>query len=178
MKKLCLNPERTLFVVLAFLLFSCDQPVQVLEEKEEDMVSEQFVRANQYSQRRHQDHISAFVDRVGWEASRTPSGLWIVIKNEGDGRPILENSRVTYTYHSTLLDGTPCYESTSDNPMVVVLGKGGIESGVEEGLSSLRKGSEAIFLIPPHLAHGNFGDRDKIPGNSVLIYSLKILEVQ
>ena len=52
------------------------------------------------------------------------------------------------------------------------MGKGGIESGVEEGLATLlRKGTEAILIIPPHLGHGNFGDRDKIPGNSVLIIS-------
>ena len=128
-------------------------------------------------QQRHQDHIAAFVERVGWEAEVTPTGLWIVKEIEGEGKRIRENSRVSFTFESSLLDGTPCYKQGPDNPNQITVGKGGVESGVEQALVHLREGSEAILLIPPHLAHGNFGDREKIPGNSVLIYRLKVLEV-
>jgi FKBP-type peptidyl-prolyl cis-trans isomerase len=159
------------------MFVACDPPVQEHKVPVSDPVPEQFVKANQYSQRRHQDHISAFIERVGWVASVTPSGLWIVVNDQGDGAGITDGSRVTYAYKSTLLDGTDCYEASEDDPKSVVIGQGGIESGVEEGLRKLQAGSEAIFLIPPHLAHGNFGDRDKIPGNSVLIYRVKILSV-
>ncbi len=129
-------------------------------------------------QRRHQDHISAFVERVGWEARVTPSGLWMVIHESGTGSDILENSTVTYTFNSMLLDGTPCYEATELQPKTISMGRGGVESGVEQGLQYMREGTEAILIIPPHLGHGNFGDRDKIPGNSVIIYHLKVVEVQ
>ena len=155
----------------------CRTPVQEMGESEPDPASEQFIRANQYSQRRHQDHISAFIERVGWEATATPSGLWIVVENPGTGPAIHENDRVVYTFESKLLDGTPCYASPESDPKQIVIGQGGVESGVEEGLRLLRQGSEAILLIPPHLGHGNFGDRDKIPGNSVLLYYLKVLGV-
>ena len=129
-------------------------------------------------QQRHQDHIAAFVERVGWAAEVTEDGLWIVMEKEGDGKRIIEGSRVSYSYESMLLDGTPCYSATEENPKVVVIGRGGVESGVEEGLGGLREGAEATFIIPPHLAHGNFGDRNKIPGNSVLIYKVRILDVK
>ena len=128
-------------------------------------------------QRRHQDHISAFVERVGWEARVTPSGLWIIEEKPGNGAGIQLNSRVTYSFKSTLLDGTSCYEATEQSPKVITIGKGGVESGVEQGLQLMRMGTEAILVIPPHLAHGNFGDRDKIPGNRVIIYHVKIIEV-
>lgn len=160
-----------------FLVSACDPPVQEQEESGPNQVSEQFIRANQYMQQRHQDHISAFLERVGWSAELTPSGLWIVVEKAGEGRRIVENSRVTYTFESTLLDGTPCYQSTSRDPKVITIGKGGVESGVEQGLQKLSEGAVAVFLIPPHLAHGNFGDREKIPGNSVLIYHLEVLKV-
>ncbi len=140
-------------------------------------VSEQFIRANQYMQQRHQDQISAFLERVGWKAEVTPSGLWIVREKPGSGRRIVENSRVSYIFESTLLDGTPCYRASVENPKVITIGKGGVESGVEQGLQFLSEGAEAIFLIPPHLGHGNFGDREKIPGNSVLIYKVQVLKV-
>jgi len=149
-----------------------------MHESQPDQVSEQFVKANQYMQQRHQDQIAAFVERLGWEAEVLPTGLWIVQESQGEGRQVRENSRVSFSFESTLLDGTPCYKHGVDRPKQITVGKGGVESGVEQGIVHLREGSEATFLIPPHLGHGNFGDRDRIPGNSVLIYHLKVLEVR
>jgi len=156
----------------------CRTPVQEQQESEPDPVPEQFIRVNQYIQQRQQDQISAFLERVGWPAETTSSGLWIVVETPGTGKRIEENSRVSYAYESTLLTGTPCYRATRDNPKVITIGSGGVESGVEEGLKHLSEGAKAVFLIPPHLAHGNFGDRDKIPGNSVLIYRVEVLKVE
>ena len=170
--------NRNLLVIYAILLLvGCDTPVQVQEESENNRVGEQFVRANQYMQQRHQDHIAAFLERVGWKAEVTPSGLWIVVEKPGNGKAINDNSRVSYAFESTLLNGNFCYESTIENPKEIIIGKGGVESGVEQGMQKLTEGAEAVFLIPPHLGHGNFGDRVKIPGNSVLIYRVKVLKV-
>jgi len=156
----------------------CGTPVQEEPIQEPDPVREQFIRTNRYMQQRHQDHIAAFVDRAGWDATVTPSGLWIVITDSGTGPLIREGDRVTYAYSAVLLDGTPCYEAGKENPESFTVGKGGVISGLDEGVRHLRKGSQAIFLIPPHLGHGNFGDRVKIPGNSVLIYRLELMDVR
>lgn len=160
------------------MLVSCDPPVQENKKEQPDPMTEQLVKANKYMQQRHRDHIAAFIERAGWNAKETESGLWMVIKKQGNGKKIKEKSRVTYSFNSRLLDGTPCYSASKESPMVITLGAGGVESGVEQGLLMLNEGGEATLLIPPHLAHGNFGDRNRIPGNSVLIYSLKVLEVQ
>lgn len=165
-----------LFSALIFFI-SCDPPVQEFVKPAPDPVAEQFVKANQYMQRRHQEHISAFVERLGWQAEVKPSGLWLVINDPGKGFLISDNCRVSYSFSSMLLDGTPCYSSLPGRPETIVVGKGGVEAGVEEGMKYLRQGARAIFLIPPHLAHGNFGDRNKIPGNSVLIFELEVREV-
>jgi len=170
--------NRALLFIFFTLAFSCRTPVQEMDSVEEDPVPEQFVRANQYMQRRHQDHIAAFVERVGWEARTTPSGLWIVISQPGTGTAIDNGDRVTFSFESLLLDGTPCYSADEHQPKTIVVGNGGVEAGVEEGLKLLKEGTVATLLIPPHLGHGNFGDRDRIPGNTVLIYHLKILEVR
>jgi FKBP-type peptidyl-prolyl cis-trans isomerase FkpA len=170
--------SRVLPILIIIFLLSCDPPVQEQQVAHEDPYKEQFVRTNRYLQMRHQDQIAAFVERVGWDAQKTASGLWIVIEEKGSGLTIVEGDVVSYAFSSTLLDGTACYEATSKNPKQVQVGKGGIESGVEEGLKHLKRGSRAILLIPPHLAHGNFGDRDKIPGNSVLIYRMELMEHQ
>jgi len=170
--------NRISFFILIIVLYSCQAPVQEQVIPQPDRVTEQFVRANRYMQRRHQDHIGAFIERVGWNAHTNPSGLWIVTGDPGEGERIREGSMVRYSFESLLLDGTPCYSATEQDPRVITIGRGGVERGVEEGLRQLREGAEATFLIPPHLAHGNFGDRNKIPGNMVLIYKVKILEVR
>jgi len=170
--------NRVAISLMALLICSCDPPVQEQILSQPDPYQEQFVKTNQYMNRRHQDHISAFVERVGWNAETTSSGLWIVKEEPGTDPGIAVGDGVSFTFSSTLLDGTPCYEANEQHPKQIVVGKGGIESGVEEGLTQLRKGSRAIFLIPPHLAHGNFGDRNKIPGNSVLIYRIEVKEVR
>ena len=175
---ICCQKIKPAMPFLVLFLVSCKPPVQEYREPRPDPVREEFVRVNRYMFRRHQDHISAFVERVGWKATVTPTGLWIVIEEPGTGSKITEHSRVTYSFSSMLLDGTPCYEATEDDPKQIVIGRGGVESGVEEGLKHLRRGSRAIFLVPPHLGHGNFGDRDRIPGNSVLIYRVVIIDVQ
>lgn len=166
-----------LFALPLFLFAACDPPVQEQEESGSNQLSEQFIRANQYMQQRHQDQISAFLERTGWHAQLTASGLWIVVEKPGKGKRIAENSRVSFAFESSLLDGTFCYQATKEDPKVITMGKGGVESGVEQGLQHLSEGAEAIFLVPPHLAHGNFGDREKIPGNSVLIYHVEVLKV-
>jgi len=174
----CFPMTRTIIFTFFTLALSCRTPVQEMESVDEDPVTEQFVRANQYMQRRHQDHIAAFVERVGWTAHTTPSGLWVVIGHPGTGAAIDNGDRVTFSFESLLLDGTPCYSADEQQPKSIVVGSGGVEAGVEEGLKLLKEGTAATLLIPPHLGHGNFGDRDKIPGNMVLIYHLKILEVR
>jgi FKBP-type peptidyl-prolyl cis-trans isomerase FkpA len=173
-----LRPGQLLILLLPVFLTACKTPVQEKQEPGPDPVMEEFVRVNRYMYRRHQDHIAGFVERMGWQAEVTPTGLWIVVEDPGTGPRISENDRVVYTYTSTLLDGTPCYEATEKDPAQIIIGKGGVEAGVEEGMRRLREGSRAIFLIPPHLAHGNFGDREKIPGNSVLIYRVVVKEVK
>ncbi len=170
--------SRLVPLLLVILMHACDPPVQKQESPVEDPYREQFVRTNRYMQMRHQDQIAAFLERVGWEARQTSSGLWIVVEEEGSGPLILDNDRVEYTFSSTLLDGTPCYSARTENPKQLIVGKANIESGVNEGLKLLKNTSRAILLIPPHLAHGNFGDRNKIPGNSVLIYRIEIRSVQ
>lgn len=167
-----------LLPTLLLILSSCTTPVQEIREESKNEHGEQFVRANRYMQRRHQDHIAAFVDRVGWESSTTSSGLWIAKVEAGSGNNIRAGQEVSYHFRSRLLDGRLAYESPAGRPRTIRVGQGGIESGVEEGLLHLQEGSRATLIIPPHLGHGNFGDRDKIPGNSVLLYELEIVKVR
>jgi len=164
-------------VLIGCLLFSCRPPVQEPEEKTADIANEKLLNLNIYLREIHQDHIRAFLGRVGWDMEVTSTGLWYSIVEKESGEPVEMNSRVTYIYSSLLLDGTPCYEANVRNPETTIIGKDEMMSGLMEGLLKMNAGDSAIFIIPPHLGHGNFGDRNKIPGNSVIIYKVKVLKV-
>ena len=77
-------------------------------------------------------------------------------------------------YECFLLDGTLCYSSTEQGPKDIVIGRADIEPGMNEGLKLLRRGAEAIFILPPFLAYGLVGDGKKIPPRSTIVYNVSI----
>ena len=60
-------------------------------------------------------------------------------------------------YEVITIDGTVCYSSDQTGPKTIVIGKGGAEVGVTEGLRLLNKGDVASLILPPHLAHDLIG---------------------
>jgi FKBP-type peptidyl-prolyl cis-trans isomerase FkpA len=166
-----------LFIML-LLTQSCNAPVQERSEEVADHVSRTFIETNMYIRERHREHIMAFIKRVGWDMTETSTGLWYMLLERGDGPTVERNKLISYTYETRLITGKICYSADTSDPKTIVTGKGGIEAGLEEGLLLLREGSRARLIIPPYLAHGNFGDGDKIPGSSILITEVDILEVK
>jgi FKBP-type peptidyl-prolyl cis-trans isomerase len=65
----------------------------------------------------------------------------------------------------------------NDDPKTFLIGQGGVESGLEEGILLLQEGDKARFIMPPHLAHGLIGDRDKIPARATIIYDLELVSL-
>jgi FKBP-type peptidyl-prolyl cis-trans isomerase FkpA len=58
------------------------------------------------------------------------------------------------------------------------VGRGGVESGLEEGILLLNEGGRAQFIMPPHLAHGLIGDDNQIPSRSIILYEIEVVEVK
>jgi FKBP-type peptidyl-prolyl cis-trans isomerase len=110
--------------------------------------------------------------------TETATGLWYMIEEPGKGNHVLKDKYISYAYTSKLIDGTFCYSVDTINPKKIVVGKGNVEAGLEEGLLLLREGSRAKFIIPPYLAYGNFGDMEKIPGSSILLLEVSVLSVK
>ncbi len=108
---------------------------------------------------------------------RTETGLYYMIHEHGTGPRAERGLYATIDYAVYLLNGTLCYASDSLNPKQFLIGQGGVESGLEQGILLLREGDKARFIMPPHLAHGLLGDDHKIPGRSVILYELEVLDI-
>ena len=169
------------FVLLLILFFACKRPVQFPEGRESVTQSNDegtLININRYLVIRQQEIIASYVKRMGWEMQKTTTGLWYMVYEKGGGIKAEKEKIITLDYSISLLDGSICDRSDHDNPKSFRIGHGGVEPGLEEGALLLSEGDAARFIMVPHLAHGNFGDRQKIPAGEILIYDIKVKSIR
>lgn len=162
--------------VLATLIVSCKgktrSEIVVPDRGRNDMTE-----LNRYFVQKDREIIQNYIERKDLSMRESSTGLWYHIIKEGSGELITDNDKVTIAYECALLDGTKCYSSDVMGPKEIVPGKTDIEQGLYEGLRMLKPGAEALFIIPPFLAHGLIGDGNKIPPRAILVYDIKVLTV-
>ncbi len=139
---------------------------------------ENLIRANKYLVTNDAERIRAYAKRRNWDLHSTSTGLWYMIYVHGKGKPAQEGKMAVLTYKLWLLDGTTlCYSSDATGPKKFRIGKGGVESGLEEGVLLLKEGDKARFILPPHLAYGVPGDGIKIPKRSIIVYDVTLTNI-
>jgi FKBP-type peptidyl-prolyl cis-trans isomerase FkpA len=139
---------------------------------------ETYIKVNRTLVAKEQAKIKAYLDSQNIDMSTTGTGLWYVIDAPGAGEDIKKGQIVVVDYQVRLLDGTVCYDSEESGPREFEVGRGGVESGLEEGILLLKEGSRARFIMPPHLAHGLIGDDDEIPARAIIFYDIEVVKVK
>ena len=168
-----------LIIFLAFLLApGCQQRQEDNDQTKTKGDKKSLVRVNKYMIEKDREIIENYIKRREWKMEMTASGLWYMIYENGAGEEVEEGSLVTMHYTLHLLDGTLCYDSDETGPKHFVVGRGGAEPGLDEGIRFLKMGDKARFILPPHLAYGLMGDENKIPARSVIVYDLEVVSVQ
>lgn len=168
-----------IFALIAFsgFVFSCNQKKDMPTEDEVRETTNKMVEVNKILVEKDQQRIKKFIKRAGWDMVQTETGLWYMITERGAGRKAETGQVIKFNYEVSLLDGSLCYSSDNEGPKSFLIGKGGVESGVEEGVLLLNMGDKATFIIPPYLAHGLPGDGNKIPPRSIIIYKIEVLDL-
>ena len=100
-----------------------------------------------------------------------------MIYEKGEGEKVEKDKVIEISYKVWLLDGTLCYSSDKDGVKRFLVGSGGVELGLEQGVLFLQQGDKARFIMPPHLAHGLLGDEVMIPARSTIVYEVELLNV-
>ena len=167
-------------VVLLVIMLACDNDKskhdnQVVDNK---LLEELLVKNNVDLLKKESDLIDDYVKRNGLEVTKTGTGVRFQILNAGEGELIKKGDIITIQYEVSFLNGEVVYSSENDGNKTFVVGRGGVESGLEEGVLKLNKYSEAILILPSHLAHGLVGDGRKILHKSVLVYRLKVTDIK
>lgn len=166
--------EVLILILCLFLIFSCrngsdDRKVQMKPGNNE------MAELNRFLVQKDREVIENYVERKNLGMNESPTGLWYLIINEGNGNYLKDNDRITMNYDCQLLDGTVCYSSDDLGPKQIIMGKTDIEPGLNEGLRLLKPGAEALFILPPFLAFGLVGDGKKIPPRTIIVYRIKIM---
>lgn len=105
------------------------------------------------------------------KAQRSDTGLYYLIGKEGEGKHPSPNSNVTISYIAYFTDG-----KTFDQSVKIEIKLSDVIEGWTEGIQHFKEGGEGVLFIPSHLAYGHT-DYGSIPGGSVLIFDIQLLEV-
>jgi len=109
----------------------------------------------------------------------TTSGLKYGLVEKGKGVKAEKGKKVTVHYTGFLENGDVFDSSVLRNqPIEFKLGVGQVIPGWDEGVTLLREGDKAKFIIPYPLAYGEDGRPPMIPAKSVLIFNVELISVK
>ena len=82
-------------------------------------------------------------------------------------------------YSGYLVDGT-MFDSSYNRgePISFPLGQGRVIKGWDEGISLLKVGDKAKFIIPSELAYGDRGAGGVIPPGATLIFEVELVDIK
>jgi len=121
----------------------------------------------------NEQEIVDYIAENNLTATRSDSGLYYVINEEGTGENPTEESNVTVAYKGYLTDGDVFDESTVSG---VSFNLNQVIPGWTEGIQYFKVGGNGQLLIPSHLAYGKYGNQS-IPGGAVLIFDVDLKSI-
>ncbi len=104
------------------------------------------------------------------------SGLYYRDELVGTGRTPVAYDTVDVIFTGKFLDGSEFVTTVGGSDYVFPLGEGYPIAGFDEGISYMKEGGRATFLIPSKLAYGPYGYYT-VPGYTALLYDVQLVKV-
>ena len=106
----------------------------------------------------------------------TMTGLQYKVVTEGEGENPTSHDRVKCHYEGRFVSGE-LFDSSYKRGEPAVFGVDQVIPGWVEALQLMKPGAKYELYIPGDLAYGPRGIPGRIPGNSVLIFTVELLEI-
>ncbi|XP_071323848.1 peptidyl-prolyl cis-trans isomerase FKBP10 isoform X1 [Trachinotus anak] len=95
----------------------------------------------------------------------------------GCSRRTVTGDYIRYHYNGTFQDGTPFDSSYQRNSTYnTYIGMGYVIRGMDKALQGLCIGEKRRVTVPPHMAYGEEGVGDLIPGSAVLVFDIHVID--
>jgi FKBP-type peptidyl-prolyl cis-trans isomerase FkpA len=170
-----------LAVVFAALIFSfsfsCNEP-ENLKTPSAGELKEPLMQVNKAFIKSDDEKIKRYIERNNLKMNETGTGLRYFVSGEGVGETARPGQFAKVNFTLKLLDGTICYSSSESGPEEFLINQDNVESGLHEGITYMKQGQIAVFIMPPHLAHGLLGDKNKVPPRATLVYQVELLNLR
>jgi len=118
------------------------------------------------------------LDKLAAGFDQTDSGLRYNIIQKGSGAQAEKGKSVSVHYEGSL-DNGQVFDSSyrRKDPITFTLGIGQVIQGWDEGISHLKEGDKARFVIPSYLGYGERGAGGVIPPNATLVFDVELVKV-
>lgn len=171
---------KVLLPFVALLLWSCQQAPEARggsETMNDAQLREALIERNRSVLAGQRERISSFIKQNNLTMQRTGTGMhYRFLTGPLPGTDVLEEDYVSVSFSSRLLDGTPLYETSSQDPLEFVVGKDDqVLLGFHELVQLMHPGDSIQALMPSHLAYGVSGDQNRVPTEAVVEVHLKLL---
>lgn len=110
------------------------------------------------------------------EVTTTESGLQYEVVTQGTGVMPKDTNTVKVHYTGSLINGK-VFDSSRERGEPIEFQLNGVIRGWTEGVQLMPVGSRYKFYIPYQLAYGAQGSPPVIPGGSMLIFDVELLEI-
>lgn len=117
--------------------------------------------------------IQEYIAANNLNAVKDASGLYYIIDQQGAGATCNSSSDVRVAYTGYYLDGI-IFDGSDQQGITFNLG--GVIEGWRLGIPFFREGGTGKLLVPSALGYGPNGG-GSIPGNTVLVFDIELIEV-
>lgn len=126
-----------------------------------------------------QEEPTTVVESAPTSSMGNSNELVVADQTIGSGAVAEAGKKVTVEYVGHFIDGTVFDASAKHSPdgFSFNLGAGEVIAGWDQGVAGMKEGGIRILTIPSSLGYGP-NDYGPIPGNSTLIFEVKLLKVQ
>lgn len=145
----------SLLVVLAILFISCNKEDTTNSDADDEA-------------------IRAYLSTNSIDATKHESGLYYLITEDGSGNHPTINSKVTLKYRGYFTDDS-VFDESWNSPITFSLSN--LIKGWQIGIPLFKPGGKGTLFIPSNLAYGSSGS-GSVPGNTVIIFDIELIEVE
>lgn len=162
---------------------------KVLTEEDLQAREAEYMAKMEENKNSEPERIAKYIADNNITAKPNKDGVYIIVKEQGNGKKSTDKSTVTVNYAGYLLDGkmfdtnieTVAKANGRPNghfqPFTVTLGQGSVIPGWDKGLVGLSAGTKATLVIPSAMAYGATGAGNDIQPYEPLVFDVEILAV-